>query len=430
MTTALLIAVAAGMFAVELLFLPLPGIQQDEAVFVAPYLSGVPIFFSIQLGDVPVPVMALEYVGMTKSWLYWPIFAIWEPGVWSMRLPVCFVGVLTLLVFAATVRRASSGPLAVCAALLLATDATFLLTNTFDWGPVCLLLLATAGISFFLQRFVATGRRGLLAAAFFIAGVAVWHKALFFAVLVGMAAGWVTAFHEQVRPRLVWRNFVVASLAFCLGAAPLIAFNIHAPLATFRAAQQLPPTPFSEKLMMLRNTLNGRALEHYMIRSEPGERIPLTGAPLEELVESWYRETSLFPGSFLLGGLVLSLLVFPFLGRSRLFPLLLFGWVASGVAAGLMLAFRSAGGGPHHTVLLYPAPHLLVAGTAFALLERFRKALLLAVAGCALVAASNLLLLAQYHSAARSNGFSVYWTDALDNLAAAVRESPLPVVAL
>ncbi len=47
-----------------------------------------------------------------------------------------------------------------------------------------------------------------------------------------------------------------------------------------------------------------------------------------------------------------------------------------------------------------------------------------------MVAGSNLWLLSRYRQAARDNGFSVYWTDGVQNLANVLRAQKLPVAPL
>ncbi len=49
---------------------------------------------------------------------------------------------------------------------------------------------------------------------------------------------------------------------------------------------------------------------------------------------------------------------------------------------------------------------------------------------CVVVAGSNLWLLSRYWEAARANGFSVYWTDGVQNLANVLRAQSLPVASL
>jgi hypothetical protein len=238
-------------------------------------------------------------------------------------------------------------------------------------------------------------------------------------------------YFREFRGRFSARNVSCALLCFAAGVAPLIAFNVAHPAATVAAAGYIGSAPVAEKALMMRRTLDGRALEHYMFRSFPHERIPLTGAPLADLVRTWYRDSALGPGSALPALLLLSLIALPFLKRSGLFRPLLFAWLASAGTFGLMLAFRDAGAGPHHTVLVDPAPQFIVAVTLAGLGRRMPRAFrpALAAAG-ALLVASNLYLLDRYYRDARQNGFSVYWTDASRELARVLQSQSLPAAFL
>jgi hypothetical protein len=199
-----------------------------------------------------------------------------------------------------------------------------------------------------------------------------------------------------------------------------------------QASRALPTVPGLEKLVMLQHTLDGRAFEHYMFRSTFAEKIPLLGAPTGELAIRWYRESHFGPGSALLPMLLLALVALPFLRRSAVFPALFFSWVAMAAAYGAMFVFRDAGAGPHHTVMLYPAPHFIVAASAAAVAERYlpgkRNGAFLAF--CMVLVASNAWLLERYAHAARANGFSVYWSDGVGSLADVLRSQRLPVAVL
>jgi len=61
-------------------------------------------------------------------------------------------------------------------------------------------------------------------------------------------------------------------------------------------------------------------------------------------------------------------------------------------AYGVMFVFRDAGAGPHHTVMLYPAPHFIVAASAAAVMERSLRGnrSVAFPAFCVVLAASNL----------------------------------------
>lgn len=414
----------AALLALQIFFLTGPGIEEDEALFVGPFVDKAPALYEWNLGHFRIPVMTMDYIGALKSWLYWPVFRLWTPNVWSMRLPVCLLSVVTLLLFADVVRRAAGSGVALAAAVFLATDAIFILINVFDM-TVCLLLLATVGFINLLQR-------GFVGAAFLVAGLALWYKAVFIFPLAAILLAFAVAYPRQVWGSITLKNLALAAIAIAVGAAPLIAFNWERRGATMEASGALPSVPALEKLVMLQHTLDGRAFEHYMFRSTFAEKIPLNGAPIGELVIRWYRESHFGPGSALLPALLLALVALPFLRRSEVFPALVFSWVAMASAYGAMFVFRDAGAGPHHTVLLYPAPHFIVAASAAALAERYLRGKQSAVylAFCAVLVASNLWLLGHYAQAARSNGFSAYWSDGVERLADVLAHQTLPVALL
>jgi len=426
------VALALVLFAIELWFLPLPGIQQDEVLFLKPFLRGETALYNITIGGLQVPAMVMSYVGCLKTWLYWPVFRIWHPDVWSIRLPVCLVSLCTLLLFAGLVRKVAGPAVALGAAILLMADPSFVFTNVFDWGPVALLMAGAVGILVLLLRAVQTHGRLALAAAFLLAGAMLWYKALFAFPLAGILIAGGAVFPKQLVRLAAPRNLAPAAIAGLVGALPLLLFNAVSNGATLKATSSLEHVPVREKLLMLRLTLDGRAFEHLVVRSVPHEVLPLSGAPLGELVQTWYRTSGLGPGSFLFASLCASVAALPFLRRSRLIRPILFVWAAGISMALLFLVFGSAGSGPHHTALLAPAASFLVTATAAAVAERWRsgprRSLLAGIV--MVVALSEAVLLTNYHRAAWHNGYSVYWTDATRPLAAALRGQSLPVAFL
>ncbi|MEO8051270.1 MAG: glycosyltransferase family 39 protein [Acidobacteriota bacterium] len=424
-----ILLVGLALLALQIFFLRGPGIEEDEALFVGPFVDNAPALYEWHVGHFRIPVMTMDYIGALKSWLYWPIFRLWAPNVWSMRLPVCLLSVLTLLLFADVVRRVAGTRVALAAAVFLATDAIFILINVFDM-TVCLLLLGAVAFLNFLQRFEASGKPRFLGAAFLVAGLTLWYKAIFIFPLVAMLLALAIAYRAAVWRSVTVRNAAVAAVSIAAGAAPLIAFNWERRGATVQASGALPSVPALEKLVMLEHTLDGRAFEHYMFRSSFGEKIPLIGGPLGDLVIRWYRESNFGPGSALLPALVLALVALPFLRRSVQFPALVFSWVALAAAYGAMFVFRDAGAGPHHTVLLYPAPHFIVAASAAAWAERYLRGGAAFVMFCVALTASNAWLLVHYAHAARVNGFSVYWSDGVERLAEVLATQKLPVAVL
>jgi len=173
--------------------------------------GNAPSLYEWHVGHYRIPVMTMDYIGALKSWLYWPIFRLWSPDVWAIRLPVCLLSVVTLLVFADVVRRAAGNRVALAAAVFLATDAVFVLINVFDM-TVCLLLLGAVVFLNLLQRFEGSGKRGFLGAAFLVAGLALWYKAVFVFPLVAMLLALALAYPSQVWRSITRRNVAMAAV--------------------------------------------------------------------------------------------------------------------------------------------------------------------------------------------------------------------------
>ena len=414
-----LLAICAALLAIELAFLPLPGIEHDEALFVMPWLQSNAALYSWHIGKLDVPVMSMAYLGAVKSWLYWPLFRVWRPGVWSMRLPECFISILILVLFADLARRVSSARIALAAALFLAADGVFIMANLFDTTASLQLLGAAALLNLLARR--------RFAAACFVAGISLWTKASFLFPLAGIALAFALVYPRSVLQAATLRNLALSMAALIAGAAPLIDFNLRNHAATLQATGSLISVPPAEKVMMMRRTLDGRAYEHFMFRSTPGEILPMQGASLGDLALRWYRDSAFHPGSFLLPALGLALLGLPVLRGSPLFQPVLFAWAAFAGTFLSMFFLADAGAGPHHTVLVYPAPHFIVAATAAALCAKLPYWRGIAFATCCvLIAGSGLCLLGQYYRAGLRNGFSVFWTDGLSNLARQVRAEGRP----
>ncbi len=123
--------------------------------------------------------MLLNYLGVLKSWLYFPVLANIRPSYVAVRVPVLIIGSLTVWLFIWLLERTNGRTVAWVGGLLLATDTMFLFTTCFDWGPVALQhFFATAGLAL-MVKFASDGKRWALWWAFFCFGLALWDKALF-----------------------------------------------------------------------------------------------------------------------------------------------------------------------------------------------------------------------------------------------------------
>ncbi len=145
-----------------------------------------------------IPLMVISYIGALKTLLYWPIFRILGANPWTLRLPVVLVGAITIFFFVHLASVSGGARAAAIGAFLLATDPVFLLTNTFDWGPVALEHVFLVTGCWLVYRFGhksgSDARIWNLAAGFFCWGLALWNKAIFVWALSGVVAGGVLVF--------------------------------------------------------------------------------------------------------------------------------------------------------------------------------------------------------------------------------------------
>src|SRR5262249_39293837 len=136
-----------------LAFIPYLGLQNDESLFACPLYLMNAREFCVSIFHRQIPLMVMTYIGTLKTAIYIPIFEIFGGNVWSTRVPMLLAGALTVFFFFRLTLRCAGPVAAGIAGLLLATDPTFLLTNTVDWGPVALSQLFLVTGCYCLIRF-------------------------------------------------------------------------------------------------------------------------------------------------------------------------------------------------------------------------------------------------------------------------------------
>jgi dolichyl-phosphate-mannose-protein mannosyltransferase len=397
----------------SLLLIPHAGIQDDESLFALPLWLPVESQFEIRIFHHTVALMIASYLGTLKTCIYWPIFKFVGSGVFAVRVPMLLAGAASVYFFFKLLLRCGPPAAACLGALLLASEPTFLLTNTFDWGPVALehLLLITGGYA--LVRFV-QGQRNepkFLAIGFFLFGLALWNKALFLWALSGMAVGAATVFWPEVR-KTTRRHAVTAAVFFLAGALPFVVFNLRRTGATVSENAHIETAHFAGKWLQLGNAANGSSLFAFMAAEDyAGPPKPMLS--FEARVTFWihehlgeHRKTGFF---YVFGAL---LLLVPWWWRSLAAR---FSLVFLLVAWGMMAGTKGAGGAAHHLVLLWPFPLLFAAQTV----AQIRWQWLKWATGTGMVL-MNLLVVNQYLYQFNRNGAAGNFTDALFPLAGAL----------
>jgi len=394
--------------------LPYPGLQNDEVIF-APADYQVPGSAVFLVFHDHVPVMLMSYLGALKSWLYAGILNVFPPSSWTVRLPVLFLGAVTVWLFVELLQAIQGSRAAWLGGLLLATDTMFLVTGCFDWGPVVLQhLLIVAGL-LLIVRFVLRASPSALFWGFFCLGLGVWDKALFLWNLSGLALAALIVYGGVLRARLTLRNTALAAGGLALGALPLIVYNLVSGWPTLRSNSSFRFDEFASKFRSLRGTWNGSAVLGY-IASLPGQ----AGQPrdarnlLERFSYALHSLAGDHPKNRLEWAFLAAIILAGLLWRSPARKKLLFFLLALAVAWFQMAITKDAGASAHHVVLLWPLAYLFLAVAFAEAASRWGRlgAGAVAVAVVYLVA-QNLLVTNQHFYLFARYGSPRSWSDAI-----------------
>lgn len=407
-----------------LILLPYPGLQTDEALFASVLYEPRNLELALPAFHHRIPLMIISYLGSLKSALYALWFALWPPSTVSVRLPVILLGAWTVWLLFRLLEETVNRRAAWIGALLLATDATFLLTTTFDWGPVALQhWLLLAGL-LLLVRFSRTVRAGALAGAFFCFGLGLWDKAIFFWMLSGVALAAVLLLHREIRALISVRRLLIAAGALLVGAAPLLIYNLRYRGPTFRHAQY-SAAELGSKARLLQAALNGSSLFGYLTREPDGFLRRDPPSALERAVMVLSDAARQPRTNLLVPALLASLASLIWLRSPVARRAILFAVVAVAVAWLEMALNRDTGGSTHHVVLLWPWPQWMVAAAFSQPLARRRRWLGSILAGAILVVAgANLLVTNEYLAQWIRHGPGSVWSDAIEPLAATLERTP------
>lgn len=417
-------------------FIPYAGIEDDEVIFTNPLYLFNAREFTIGLFHRRIALMVMSYLGTLKTLLYIPILALFGANVWSLRLPMVLAGGLTILIFFGLARRTAGLVAAMLAAFLLASDPSFILMDTFDWGPVAIEHLLLVTDCFFLVKFAqqrGPGPRNVRAASpdngrwnlflgFFLFGLALWNKAIFIWALAGLLCGAIAVFWPEIRRLLRPATAAVAGAAFLAGALPLLIYNVRNPNVTVNSSAHFETNAFPGKFSMLRGTLDGSALFGFLSGFDDDPN-PRAAASLRGRAADWIgAHTGRLRHDAVFYACALALLLVPWWWKRRTARFSLVFMCVTWLA---MAVTRGAGASAHHTVLLWPFPQLFLA-TALASLP-WRKIAM--SAGAALVAI-NLLVVNQTVADFERNGSPSKFSDACFALSKEISDPGPPVVTL
>jgi hypothetical protein len=398
------------------------GLQNDEVLFAGgiypPFVRGD----SVRAWGYHLPLMVMTYVGTLKAMLYRAlVFPFFEPSGASVRIPALLIGCLSVWLFYRLLLRVSGQRAALAGTALLATDTTYMLTIRWDWGPVAVQHVCLIGGVLALLRYWQTRRPREVSLGFFIFGLGLWDKALFSWSLAALGVCALIFYPRFVRELLRPRIFARATVAFLLGALPLVIYNVRHEGITFRSNTEWSAELLSHKARLIWYALDGSGLFGTIMREDWDGPLKPPDTPSEQALVALSDAVGMPRESIAAWVFVAGLAALPFARRT--WRPAVFALLFGALVWAQMAMLRNAGTGLHHTILLWPVPPFVTALTLAEGSQRIRRAGLPLLAGLVVIGCvSNVLVLSTYYTNMIRNGGVPAWTEALWPAADAVRE--------
>jgi 4-amino-4-deoxy-L-arabinose transferase-like glycosyltransferase len=393
------------------------GIQNDEALFGAPiYLPGS-AFYYYRIASIEMPLMRASYIGALKTLLWRPVFGLFGANAWSIREPCVLLGALAVWLTFLLIRRLAGERAAVIGTVLLAADSMFLLMSIYDFGPQVVGRIPLMGALLLLLVFFDSGRDSHLAGAAFLAGLALWHKALALWLFGGMGVAAIVFYPRPVWKAVTARRLVLLLVCTTLGALPLVMYNIHSHLGTLRQNALPDDTPISVKIQVLRATFDGSGLIDFL--NAPDDATPAPHAPSTALerASAFLADAAGHPRHYwMIYAFLVALLLAP-LGSPRDRRLVWFCLLSMAIIWAQMAWTTKSGTSIHHTILMWPLPQVIMGVSFSAASRRLKKAAIPALAAVlAVLAGGGVLVTNEYYTAMARNGGTGQWTTAITPL--------------
>jgi hypothetical protein len=321
-----------------------PGLSPDEALFInAARGAADRTYYTTWFG---VPVWMLDYVGMLKSWLYYPVFRVFPVSIASVRLPVIVSGALSLLLLSRVFLCLLPPALAALLTGVTASDPALLLPVTLDWGPVALMTLFKVLFWFLLFQLCTRPSLARLVALSAVLLLGIYDKLNFLWLALASVAASTLIYHEAfVR---LWRHRRAATTAVAL------AFAVVLLAATGYAIKVNQDQPLSSPRAKVENVLDRLASR------SAGFASAMSGAGAFRFVSGQVTPRRTWSPWFLAGA-VLGLGALATSRRARHTPaarsFLFFTLVFVLTSAQIVLIWRPIG--PHHFLLLWPLSWML-----------------------------------------------------------------------
>jgi hypothetical protein len=194
----------------------LPGPQYDELLFVDAAYSNNPELF-IHKKFHGIPILLMPYIGALKAWIYNPIFSLNGVTIYSIRVPMILLGILTLILYFRVLSKfVKSNLLLFISFLLICSDPAFSFVSRIDWGPNAIAHFLVALLLYLFTKYLESGSLKILIFILFFSLVGIFDKFNFLWFLSSASASAIVLYKSTLLAHLNkqrWASVSVITVA-------------------------------------------------------------------------------------------------------------------------------------------------------------------------------------------------------------------------
>lgn len=224
---------------IAVMFISEPGISSDEAYFGCSALNNSKgdfgMTWGINIGDTLIPLMYWSYVGAVKFFIYKPIFLLFGVSPLTLRFPMIFLGLATLVVIYSFLKKFFDKKIALLSLLFLATDPSYIFHHKLGWDPIAIeLFLKSASLYLLYKWYTSQDKKWqYLAVSSFMLGLGLYSKVTFGWYIAALCLSSILILKKEFLKLINAKRIIICLFHFLLGCAPLIFYNIITKGETF-----------------------------------------------------------------------------------------------------------------------------------------------------------------------------------------------------
>jgi len=212
----------------------LPGLYSDEALEPAIAMNifyhDEKLFSYVDIQGMDIFAMLFPYIGPTEVYSFLPFYYLFGVNLFSVRMATIFFGLVEVIIFFYFAKEFFNKEIAYIATVLFATMPTVIFYSRQGAYPNHIILMPVMLFFLFLLKYLKQKKIIYVYLASFFFGLGFTTKITFWWLILPLGVSFF--FLKKYLNLDIWQTFVSFDF-FCLGAAPLLLYNIASKGGTF-----------------------------------------------------------------------------------------------------------------------------------------------------------------------------------------------------